>query len=586
MTVFLPFLAAILFPALFLLQVRADFNSDWNNHQWMINYFGEYFRNHTCFPIFVNTQEVVGMPNTLFYGYFFYPLFGFFSSFLHAGFVIRLFVFFAFGLQFYYVRRVLTVDILPRFFSFVIACMTIWTTYSLTNLYNRSALTEFFAVSMLTCSFLCWVCFMREKEPARKKLELWTFFLFFILALGFHPITALCSSLFYAFLWIQSRKEIPYKKIAYYALFFIFCSLFILLPWCYLSFYYSFETRISNAYYGNPPWSAPESIDAWFTRFFPIPFDIRLLRANLWSISTPYLDAQINLPLLIMVCLTAFWVFLFTSQKKEFFKTLSIPLFSFFFFTGLSLSPSMNEHMPRLYRMVQMIYRWISYQNLSLLWIAICLFRSQSFQELKEVLYQKLKTLCTVCITYACVSVIIKTTHVLPYYHLRHQPIATFWNRDFIAKEAIHLPSTYYGTFDYSISSPYAFFNYKNFIEKKFSVSEKNGSFGEIQPLLIKGSRKTIPFKTNIQTFPWGQFYLNGKLLPKNLIQVDGSGYYFLKIEPTAGLDSYTPEENHELTYKAHPDPIWITLRQISFVAWLFFIGTGCFLFLSRKLKQ
>ena len=72
------------------------------------------------------------------------------------------------------------------------ACLAIWTTYGLTNLYNRSALTEFFAVGFLTCAVCYWFDFLAsgDRSTAWRRSR---FGLALAVAAGSHPITALLA---------------------------------------------------------------------------------------------------------------------------------------------------------------------------------------------------------------------------------------------------------------------------------------------------------------------------------------------------------------------------------------------------------
>ena len=151
-------LASFLASAL-LLDLRSTFYVDWNNHLWLIEYFGASIK-HLCIPDMVNTKQLIGIPNTLFYGQKFYALAGMFSAFLGSAVTVRIMVLMVFLLQFFQVYRAAMKAGAARNISIGIAVMMTWAIYPLTNLYNRSALTEFFAVAFLTCClgffFMCY----------------------------------------------------------------------------------------------------------------------------------------------------------------------------------------------------------------------------------------------------------------------------------------------------------------------------------------------------------------------------------------------------------------------------------------------
>src|SRR5216684_6498534 len=76
-------------PLLPLLHPSAQFWGDWRNHLWLIGYFGEYFLRHGDFPVMINTNELIGSPIPLFYGFLFYPMAGLLSAITGANLAIR-----------------------------------------------------------------------------------------------------------------------------------------------------------------------------------------------------------------------------------------------------------------------------------------------------------------------------------------------------------------------------------------------------------------------------------------------------------------------------------------------------------------
>jgi hypothetical protein len=58
----------------------------------MTNYFGVYYEQNSAFPLVINTNNFggIGNPIPLFYGYLFYPFFGWISSLLTADMALRL----------------------------------------------------------------------------------------------------------------------------------------------------------------------------------------------------------------------------------------------------------------------------------------------------------------------------------------------------------------------------------------------------------------------------------------------------------------------------------------------------------------
>ena len=99
-------LASLLASAL-LLDLSSTFSWDWNNHLWLIEYFGQSIK-HWSIPYFINTKQLVGMPMALFYSHKFYVLLGVLSAFLGSAVTVRIAVFMVFLMQFFQVYRVAT----------------------------------------------------------------------------------------------------------------------------------------------------------------------------------------------------------------------------------------------------------------------------------------------------------------------------------------------------------------------------------------------------------------------------------------------------------------------------------------------
>src|SRR5438067_910842 len=143
---------AVLLPCRFLWPLRANFTADWYNHKWAIGYFGEYFRRHWALPEVFNSTQWGGIPAPIFYGNLAYLVLGLLGSVLTSGTVIRLLAILLFAAQYYCVARALQQLQTPRWFASAVACLVIWATYPLTNLFNRNALMEFLATALLVCS--------------------------------------------------------------------------------------------------------------------------------------------------------------------------------------------------------------------------------------------------------------------------------------------------------------------------------------------------------------------------------------------------------------------------------------------------
>ena len=105
----------------------------------------------------------------------------------------------AFGsmfIQFYHIERAARGLHVRRIFSFPVAMMITWAVYPLTNLYNRSALTEFVAVAFLNASVASlFVLIMKVSRAERSRYDMVAFGLLYLISALIHPLTALFGGL-------------------------------------------------------------------------------------------------------------------------------------------------------------------------------------------------------------------------------------------------------------------------------------------------------------------------------------------------------------------------------------------------------
>ena len=260
-----------------------------------------------------------------------------------------------------------------------------WAIYPLTNLYNRSALTEFFAVAFLTCSlasFLCVIINTGGKSVSR--YDIVATGLFFVMAAVTHPLTALFGGLFLGVLGVMvlifCEKTRKLWLLAYFSIT-AFLSFLVLSPWIYVLGQFNSKLPVSsranlaaNFYkYG----FFPRSIDNILSRLCLIPLDTRLIKNGcLQDIPCPYLDAQIVMPLVILIV-----VFIYIGWRKKskmhYFTECERALicgsaFMLILTLGVSVYPKIFKWL-RFFDILQFPYRLTSYVNLSALVILILL---------------------------------------------------------------------------------------------------------------------------------------------------------------------------------------------------------------------
>ena len=184
--------AVCLLPCWLLFEPGANFYYDWHNHQWLVGYFGEHFRTHLCRPEVLNAAGAVAMPQPVFYGFLLYPGLGVLSALLGASLAIRVGIALTLASQFFAVYLAGRSMLAHRGVSLVTAAAVTWSVHSLTNLYNRAALTEFFAVAFLNIAVAMGVAALAPTTSERGRLAGgWLAIVFAVLTVGSHPPTAL-----------------------------------------------------------------------------------------------------------------------------------------------------------------------------------------------------------------------------------------------------------------------------------------------------------------------------------------------------------------------------------------------------------
>ncbi len=136
----------------------------------MTNYFGIFSEQNSAFPLVINTNNFggIGNPSPLFYGYLFYPVFGWLSFVLNADMALRLSFFVLWLMQFFTLYKVFIQQTANRLITLTITALCLWTIYPLTNIYNRSALTEAYATGLFAVIFCCLLLLLREEQWKRK----------------------------------------------------------------------------------------------------------------------------------------------------------------------------------------------------------------------------------------------------------------------------------------------------------------------------------------------------------------------------------------------------------------------------------
>lgn len=316
------------------------FYIDWLNHIWMTEYYAEYLRKFATFPSTIDVAQRFGVPSPTFYGIFFYPVCSVLSiAFGSTDIAVRLFCgilliapVLSFSILFQLLIKELSLAIL-------ISVTVNSSVYQLTNLYFRSALTEFAAVQLIMiCISLIFIGVISRSKIANAALS----FGFACGALGFgsHPITFYTFSLFVVPFLVPScfflRRKI-YSPQLWRITGWISCALLILLPWIFTTIRYKADLNIGH---GVGLAMFPFSIDSLLAKLGLFYFDIRVLVSGLEAVSTPFLDAPLAINILLIVIVVLYQV---AYRGKKEFITFVFPTLILLFIFSYLIFPSQKS---------------------------------------------------------------------------------------------------------------------------------------------------------------------------------------------------------------------------------------------------
>ncbi len=402
------------FPLAWLAFFNKTFYFDWNIHLWMIAYTGEYLRRHLSFPLTFNTSEVIGIPFPLFYGTLFYPVAGIVSAVAGAAIALRVVVVALFWLQCTQIAKLVGAVYPGRYVAWSVAAVVSFAVYPLTNLYNRNAITEFVAVSLLVSACAVWLRVIYAGGSPDTWMSASFAWILLTFSAGSHPITAVLGSALFCALLVGGLFGAANRR-AFAALIAVNALMFVLVlsPWLYATLTFQRDLQVTSMV--KSVVVMPGSIDSWWIRFFPIPFDIRPLRSDrLSSVSTPYLDAQINVGLVMIVAFLIFQVVVrMRSGQMRLTKEIAAAAVCLGLFALVcygSISAGVWPLLPRFLAFFQFAYRLVTYCDLLLLGGAVVLL--SSLRHFHEELRNPLNVCLALVVTLMALGVLVKFTHV------------------------------------------------------------------------------------------------------------------------------------------------------------------------------
>jgi hypothetical protein len=600
-------------PLLLLFDPRSVFYFDWFNHLWIIEYFGEYIRRHGTPPAVLSTENLVGITMPIFYGSKFYCLAGVVSSFFGSAVSFRIIAYCSLLLQYWQVKRAAHFATLNRAISTTVATLVTWAIYPLTNLYNRSALTEFIAVTFLTSSLSClFVLVLRYSRGEKSYYDGVATGFFYSIAAVTHPLTAVFGGVFLGSIALSALFCPKKSWFVAAAMLNVLLVLGTLSSWLYVVHRFAGSLAANDSAVNQRSFRNffPDSTVHVLSLLSPIAFDARTLQTDIQNVATPYLDAQINIPLVLLGA--AFGYISMGRIRPNFDITqrcfLGLMIVSAFLFTlslSVAIEPRISAYLGGVFDILQFAYRLATYVNLAALTFLLAAASLTGNVPLPPSTKSKQKVVLGLVVALSAVGLVTKLLHgnaarfVDPYADLDRlarinelpaslDPMRRWIPRDGRSDAMVGiLPRTFYSHSQYVILSGYDRPKPRgttNEVNLTFLPASGN-EFGETKPQILSIPSATLAV-TNVQPFPWNELWVNGR--PKRTAELVAMNVNWQAATGQATVLAVPLEAGqYTIQYRFHPSKTWAVLERVSFAI----LGLWFFLFMTviiarRKPKE
>ncbi len=557
-------LLVVALPLALLADLGANFFYDWHNHQWLVGYFGEYFRQHGAMPTALNVEGAVGMPQPVFYGFLLYPALGLLSAAMGAGLAIRVGALAAYLAQFAAVYLAGKNACRSRGLGFAMATAATWSIHAMTNLYNRAALTEFFATTFLTTAVAWGAAALAEERLSRRRLCLGLAGLFLALTLGSHPPTALVGSGLVALLGaialaLAWRRRAHLRAELRTAGGFGLLVVLAVAPWVQANLEFRHDLGVVGRY--RELSLNPARTDAVWVRLSPVPFDPEVLAKGRLAEGTPYVEAPLAFALLV---LGGWNVILLRRMRAEepgaattdagakWFLAAGAGWFALML--AASLARPVADALRFLAAYVQFATRFTSHANLGLL---VAVLASGALVARRGGYARHARASIGVAMAALAISlagVIVKLGHGRAAQAAGNEPHYA-WRGD---RAAMAAPGRTDAAGDYAairrmpqLAPAVA----REAVKAVFPVGARGAKFGVVQGAAVELAHPGWVV-TNAVIFPWSRVTVDGAEVP--LAQRAGAEFRWA---------ARLPAGTHRLAWEWRPDPLWHGLRLVSQLA-------------------
>lgn len=526
-------LGAALLVAFPLLRLSCDFQADWSNHKWLTAYYGEYVLQHLRFPVFIHTKEVAGMAYPLFYGVLFYPLLGSLSILVNVDLVLRGTALLILSWQVLRVRSVALELGWESWHATALGGLVVWAIYPVTNLYFRSALTEFFAYGLLVGALTyLWEGWLATDEAGRRRC-LARAALSYVVCAGSHPVTAILGGLTLAVLLVLlGLRRAPTRRTIAALSGCALLSVLALSPWLWAVAAYGRRVMVSRE--AKALTYFRDSIDSLPGRLLPFASDLRLAASS--DVETPFLCAQASLPLVVLWLVVGHRARRRGAARGRELAATAVLAASFSLVFWLSVGSDVGG----TFAFVQFAYRFVNYVNLVAL-AAILWYSHRAGCPYAPVLVALLAA-------WAGTAGAVHATNALSVAH-----DAVRWRAP---ADLRHLPVSFYGAAGYVIPDVYP--EWSGPVETISMPVGKGAQFGVLgsRRLVVQGDSWVC---TPVQSFPWARPFLDERPVAQgDLRQCDS---HLLAVHVGDG--------EHDLQVRYDVPTLWRALRWTMWVALL-----------------
>jgi hypothetical protein len=283
------------------------------------------------------------------------------------------------------------------------------------------------------------------------------------------------------------------------------------------------------------------------------------------DVPVPYLDAQITLPLIVLIA-----VFIYIGRREKSIRTClsaceraimgSAAVILVMVFAE-SVCPKTFDGLGGFFENLQFPYRLVTYVNLSALVILIILAGRVSMASARS---KKVLNICLAfCMAVSFCALIQKLVHASAIVEKSTKASKEIWTPlPFGSNSHLNeLPATYYDNSGvYSIKDGFE----KGTVSGPVFATVRNFSvldgarFGQVEPMTIELLKPTLVI-TNVQSFPWNHIVVNGSSqYPFSVISVEGRGAVLL------------PKGNYSLEAVTQIGGRW---RYLNFLSWVLLLG-------------